>query len=71
MNMQKTQVYLPPGELKALHRLARKKRRRVGDLVREAIRKTWLAPTSRGPVGLWDGPIRGSARDHDAAFDDQ
>ena len=36
--MVKTQVYLPAAELAALHRVAKAKKRRAADLVREAIR---------------------------------
>ena len=70
MAMTKTQVYLPQDELDALHRLARKKKRPVADLIREAVRRTWLKPSGQGPVALWDGPFDGTASDHDAAFDD-
>ena len=70
--MVKTQVYLPPEDLRALHLLAREKRRHVADLVREAIRDTWLRSSAPdGPVALWEGPFAGSSADHDAAFDDQ
>jgi hypothetical protein len=68
--MVKTQVYLPADELAALHRLARRSRRRVADLVREAIRRVWLRPEPGGPVALWDRPFDGSSADHDAAFDE-
>jgi hypothetical protein len=68
--MRKTQVYLPAEELAALQRLARRKKRRVADLVREAVRAVWLRDASRGPVGLWDGPVKASSSDHDAAFDE-
>ncbi|MSP63674.1 MAG: hypothetical protein EXR72_25680 [Myxococcales bacterium] len=70
MSMVKTQVYLPREELKALHRVARERRRRVADLVREAVRSVWLRPVATGPVALWDGPFAGSSADHDAAFDE-
>src|SRR5579883_2186243 len=43
MPMKKTQIYLPEDELRALHRIAHARRRGVADLVREAIRGTWLA----------------------------
>lgn len=70
MKMTKTQVYLPQDDLKELHRLARKKRRKVADLIRTAIQTVWLNPHPHGPVALWDGPFGGSSVDHDAAFDD-
>ncbi len=69
-SMVKTQIYLPAAELAALHRLAKTKKRRVADLVREAIRETYLRPPASGPVALWDGPFAGSSSDHDAAFDE-
>jgi hypothetical protein len=70
MNMVKTQVYLPVEELKALHRLARLKKRRVADLVREAVREVWLAPQPKGPVALFHGELRGTSSEHAAAFDE-
>jgi hypothetical protein len=70
MTMVKTQVYLPKQELAALHRVARRERRPVAELVREAVRSTWLREVPRGPVALWDGPFEGSSADHDAVFDD-
>jgi hypothetical protein len=70
MPMTKTQVYLPKDELVALRRLARRKKRRVADLVREAIREKWLRPEAIGPVALFDGEIRGASAEHDAAFDE-
>jgi len=69
--MVKTQVYLPAAELKALHRVARRKRKPVAELVREAVRLVWLTPAPTGPVALFDGEIRGSSAEHDAAFDDR
>ena len=71
MSMVKTQVYLPKKDLAALHRVARRERRPVAELVREAVRATWLREAPRGPVALWDGPFEGSSADHDAAFDPQ
>jgi hypothetical protein len=68
MSMVKTQVYLRAEDLEALHRVTRG--RPVAELVREAVRAVWLAPTPGGPVGLFDGEINGSAADHDAAFDE-
>ena len=69
-HMVKTQVYLPEKDLKALHKLAKAKRRKVADLVREAVQVIWLRETPKGPVGLWEGPFVGSSIDHDSAFDD-
>jgi len=70
MGMVKTQVYLPADELRALHRVARARKRRVADLVRDAVRTVWLQPVPAGPVALWEGPFAGSSVQHDAAFDD-
>ncbi len=67
--MVKTQIYLPEAELAALHRLAKAKKRRVADLVRDAIREKYLRQHVDGPVALWSGPFAGSSSDHDAAFD--
>ena len=66
----KTQIYLPEAELAALHRIAKAKKRRVADLVREAIRERYLRSVEGGPVALWSGPFAGSSSDHDAAFDE-
>lgn len=68
--MIKTQVYLPEKELEALHRTARRTRRSVADLVREAIRRVWLRPDSRGPVAIWDGQPGRASVDHDAIYDE-
>ena len=68
--MVKTQIYLPAAELAALHRVAKAKKRRVADLVREAIREKYLRPAASGPVALWSGPFTGSSSDHDSAFDE-
>jgi hypothetical protein len=70
MAMTKTQVYFPPEELRALHRVARRRRQPVAALVREAVRATWLRPALQGPVALWDGPISGGSVDHDGALAD-
>lgn len=70
MTMVKTQVYLPRNELKELHRVARTKHRRVAELIREAVRTVWLRAPSAGPVALFRGEVRGTAMDHDAAFDE-
>ncbi len=69
-SMVKTQVYLPADELKALHRVAKEKHMKVAELVREAVRATWLKSPPKGPVGLFDGENRGSSSEHDAAFDE-
>jgi hypothetical protein len=70
MRMVKTQVYLREEELAALHRVARRQRRPVAELVRDAVRAKWLRTPTTGPVALWEGPFAGSSADHDAAFDE-
>lgn len=69
-NMVKTQVYLPAAELRALHRVAKERKTKVAELVREAVRATWLRSPPTGPVALFDGEIHSSSADHDAAFDE-
>jgi ribbon-helix-helix CopG family protein len=67
--MVKTQVYLGPEELEALHRMAAQSHRSVADLIREAIRRVWLRPAREGPVGLWNGQPGRSSVDHDSIYD--
>jgi hypothetical protein len=67
--MTKTQVYLGRQELDALHRVAARSNRKVADLIREAIRRVWLAPAAGGPVGLWDGEPTRTSVDHDSLYD--
>ena len=68
--MTKTQIYFPEAELQALHEEAKRQGKSVAELVRQAVRKVWLRPRSAGPVGLWDGPVRRSALDHDSIYDE-
>jgi Ribbon-helix-helix protein, copG family len=68
--MVKTQVYLRAEELRALHRVAERSGRSVADLVREAIRRVWLRPPSRGPVALWDGTPAHTSVEHDRIYDE-
>ncbi len=68
--MVKTQVYLPAEELRALHEVARKRKRKVAELVREAVREVWLRPVPRGPVGIIKGPLRATSAEHDSAWDE-
>jgi len=70
MSMIKTQVYLPEQELEELHRIAKRRKRAVADLIREAIRRAWLQPLPNGPVALCSGQLRGTSSEHDAAFDE-
>jgi hypothetical protein len=69
-SMVKTQVYLPKAELQALHRVAKREKRAVAELVRDAVRTKWLREPPNGPVALWEGPFAGSSVDHDTAFDE-
>ena len=66
----KTQVYLGPEDLAALHRVAARSERSVAGLIREAIRRVWLRPAREGPVGLWDGEPTRTSVDHDTIYDD-
>jgi hypothetical protein len=68
--MTKTQVYFAEADLEALHRVARRAKRPVAALVREAVREVWLRPSSDGPVGLWRGPIGRTSADHDSIYDE-
>jgi hypothetical protein len=68
--MVKTQVYLRPEELEALHRVAARSDRSVADLIREAIRRVWVRPPSEGPVGLWNGNPKRTSVDHDSIYDE-
>ena len=68
--MTKTQVYLPERDLRALHRLAERTGASVAELIREAIRKTWITPDADGPVALWPGPVRRSSVEHDTIYDE-
>jgi hypothetical protein len=70
MSMTKTQVYLREEELAALHEVARRSGKSVAELVREAVRKVWLRPESRGPVALWDGEPRRDSSEHDTLYDE-
>jgi hypothetical protein len=67
--MTKTQVYLRREELEALHAVAAQSGRSMADLIREAVRRTWLRPPRQGPVALWDGEPRRGSVDHDSIYD--
>ena len=66
--MVKTQVYLRDEELEALRALAERSGRSLADLVREAIRRVWLAPDTEGPVALWEGRPTATSVDHDRIY---
>ncbi len=67
--MTKTQVYLPEADLRALHRLAAKRRKSVAALIRDAVKRTYLEPTVGGPVALFRGKAKRVSTDHDAIYD--
>ena len=69
--MAKTEVYLCEEEHEALRRIADETGRSVAELIREAIRHTWLEPPGDGPVRLWDGPVARSSVEHDHIYDDR
>ncbi len=68
-HMIKTQVYLREEELDALRKVARREGKSTAELVRTAVRRTWLRPAAEGPVGLWDGEPRRTALEHDSIYD--
>ena len=68
-HMTKTQVYLRDEELEALRRAATRSGRSVADLVRDAIRRTWLRSKALGPVALWDGEPARTSIEHDTIYD--
>ena len=65
----KTQIYFPEPDLAALHKAAKKAGKSVAEMVREAVRRTWLCAAPEGPVALWDGKTR-PAIDHDSIYDE-
>jgi hypothetical protein len=67
--MIKTQVYFSERDLKALHRAAKKAGKSVAEMIREAVRRTWLQAPPEGPVALWHGECRPSV-DHDSVHDE-
>jgi hypothetical protein len=68
--MTKTQVYFADEDLDALHKVAKKTKKPVAQLVREAVREVWLRPKADGPVALWTGPSRRSSAEHDSIYDE-
>jgi hypothetical protein len=68
--MVKTQIYFTEDDLAALHEAARRSKKSVAQLVREAVRKTWRRRAGRGPVALWDGGITRTSTDHDSIYDE-
>ena len=78
MPMKKTQVYFRAEDLRALHRVARERKRPLAELIREAVQDTWLKPPAQDQrpgfamIGLYTGPVPAgfSSDNHDAAFDE-
>jgi hypothetical protein len=78
MPMRKTQVYFRAEDLRALHKVAKERKRPVAELIREAVQEKWLARKGGDAragyalIGLYDGPVPEgfSSDDHDAAFDE-
>ena len=68
--MTKTQVYLTAEDLRALHAAAATTGRSVAELIREAVRRVWLRPEGKGPVGLWSGAVPRASVDHDSIYDE-
>jgi hypothetical protein len=68
--MEKTQIYLPKEELDALRKVAARSGRSVAELIREAIRKVVLRPSTTGPVAIWDGEPRRPSVEHDTVHDE-
>jgi hypothetical protein len=67
--MVRIHVYLKADELEALHHAARRSWGSVSDLVRDAIRRTWMRPSAPGPVALWDGTPSRTSVEHGATYD--
>ncbi len=65
----KSQIYFPERDLAALHKAAKKAGKSVAEMVREAVRRTWLHELPEEPVALWDGKTR-PAVDHDSIYDE-
>jgi Ribbon-helix-helix protein, copG family len=68
--MEKTQVYLRKEELDALREVAARSGRSVAELIREAIRKVVLQPSTGGPVAIWDGQPKRTSLEHDSVHDE-
>jgi hypothetical protein len=68
--MEKTQVYLPKEELDALRQAASRSGRSMADLIREAVRKFVIKPSTQGPIAIWDGEPKRTSIEHDSVHDD-
>jgi len=67
--MTKTQVYFPESDLSALHKVARRTKRPVAALIRQAVQRVWLQAETDGPVALWSGTVKRTSVDHDSIYD--
>jgi hypothetical protein len=67
--MTKTQVYFPESDLLALHRVARRTKRPVAALIREAVERVWLEAETDGPIAVWNGTVKRTSVDHDSIYD--
>lgn len=67
-DMIKREVHFTIEERKLLEVAARRSGRSTASLIREAVRRVWLRPTTDGPVALWNGPIAHSAMEHDTIY---
>lgn len=70
MPMTKMRISLRDEERDALHGIAKRSGRSVADLVREAVRRVWLRPDTRGPVALCDGAPAQTSIEHDHIYDE-
>lgn len=70
--MKKMQVYLRKDERRALREIAARADRSVADLIREAVRRTWLwLAHPDGPVAIWHGQPTATSIDHDRTDDER
>jgi hypothetical protein len=67
--MKKTQVHFTEADLAALHKVAKRTKRPVAQLVREAVQEVWLRPSADRPDALWRGPIERTSVEHDTICD--
>jgi hypothetical protein len=68
--MEKTQVYLRKEELAALRKAAARSGRSMAELIRDAVRKVVLKPSTGGPVAIWDGTPKRTSIEHDSVHDE-
>ena len=68
--MEKTQIYFRKEELDALRAAAARSGRSVAEVVRDAVRRVALKPSSGGFVAIWDGEPKRSSMEHDSVHDE-